>query len=145
MFNVKKVFIDSNGELNTKGKGRLATLSDLNMDICCGGEPIEGLVEIHEGYYQWQDFTFIDEDDFCGYSKMNNLAEMYLKKAFYEDLDSSEEILSFRVSGKILQCITKMFNPRIIYFYYYFINDKNEVDKNYMYMQKDMLLESGLF
>lgn len=68
---VKKVYIND-GELNFKGVGTLASIDDLEFWVCAGLEPIQGIIKVKEGYYQWIDLTEIDEDDFCGYSKITS-------------------------------------------------------------------------
>lgn len=79
---VKKVYIN-NGELNFEGLGMLASIKDLEDDLCCNGEPIEGFIKVKEGYYQWIDLTDIedssineevdnDEEDFQGYNKITS-------------------------------------------------------------------------
>lgn len=68
MGNVKKVFINNGVELNFNGEGVQATIWDLNDDICCGGDPIKGIIEVVEGIFSWQDLTFVDDLDFMGYA-----------------------------------------------------------------------------
>lgn len=71
MKNVKMVYINEVGELNFCGEGRQATLVDLEDDLCLGGEPLEEVIEVADGSkVVWQDFTFIDPEDFMGYVKI---------------------------------------------------------------------------
>ncbi|HEY5588436.1 MAG TPA: hypothetical protein VIK86_05705 [Candidatus Paceibacterota bacterium] len=87
----KKVFINFNGEVNTRYKGRLANISDLENAICEGYEPITGILELEDGTYIWQ-----SEED--------------LKKILMQDKDIIQEELDEIIGGEYIKIDDKV-NP----------------------------------
>ncbi|MBS5824636.1 MAG: hypothetical protein KID00_12445 [Clostridium argentinense] len=49
----------------------LASLRDITDYVCMGQDPFEGYVEVEEGIFKWIDLSFLDDLDFCGYTKIS--------------------------------------------------------------------------
>jgi len=162
--NVKMLKIFSiYGELNTDGVGVIATIDDLNYNVCCGLPQFEGLIELEDGIYLWRDrndikeiFEKDSEIEKWEFEELENLEGEYVKvmdsvkPTLYDELlndidELQEEIVSYKESedNERLDAVSRSTLNNTIYIYNYFKNEDGILIKNETMINKSMLL--GIF
>lgn len=153
---ITKIFIDSEGILNKGCKGQLASIEDLQEEICCSGKTFEGILQLQEGQFIWMnaeqqrkilEFTDSTENELeeCEgkYVQLNNnVPEIYKKFVDELDDDMNETVISCTFCDRLLIAVTKMVNDSVLYVYNMYYNERNEIDGNINYIYKQMLENS---
>lgn len=148
---IKKVYINAQGEINFSAHGRLAKLEDLTDELCYGSEPFEGLLQIEEGIFYWisaeqqmkifendesitkEEFRELEEECEGEYVRVNGNIPLLYKK-FIEDMDEVfEEVVSvtFDEDDCMLCALTISRNRNWSYSYNYSKNtDDGNIESN---------------
>jgi|GEM_PF-6281895 len=136
----KKVFVNFNGEVNTRYRGKLANIEDLENAMCEGNEPITGILELADGTYFWQSaeniIDILTKDEDITQDELNEvLTGEYIKldskvntlyTEFVGGIDPIvEEIISVNFCEGLLTGITKCRNEDWSYLHNYSYLDNN--------------------
>ena len=141
----KNLFIKS-GELNFKGQGGLASIEDLNFNICRGDKEIKGLLQTSDGTYLWCDNTDNKESvedvgeilEYVLISKEVPILYVEFMKEIDEDL---QEILKCKLENDSLVAIVQDKKQQWIYTYNIWKDSEGVIQKAQTMLHKNMLLD----
>ncbi|MBU3145023.1 hypothetical protein [Clostridium sp. CF012] len=144
MTTLTNIYINKNGELNFDNVGRLASLLDLQEEVCCTGIIFNELLQTSDGIVKWQSAEqqrkILELDEDITEEEMQAVEGEYflinkdvpsLYTNFINDIDLEEVLtVTFNEDNLMLVAITKLWNNNWTYIYNYFIDNKNELQKN---------------